>query len=240
MGCSAAQAYNQQHSLPVIFEGLYVEVDESRARRIAEAYELLPEDDRSNPLVAHAYCALAVEIEQQWRFALDTMAMRLEPWKLDGQPYADSAEMSRDVRNNRHLFFYQGGNPHPLLCRANAATGLSMNDKFRAIHDLFGHAAEGFSFGPRGEENAWIKHSQMFGAAAQKALTTETRGQNSWVNFGAHNYDAAGNHKNLPLKYRPYAVQKVGLLPTEFTDFRLVICPFLNYRSEKFQCRQMQ
>lgn len=34
-----------------------------------------------------------------------------------------------------------------------------MNDKFRAIHDLFGHAGEGYGFGPRGEENTWIKHS---------------------------------------------------------------------------------
>ena len=31
----------------------------------------------------------------------------------------------------------------------------------------------------------------------QKALTTETRGQNAWFNFGKHNYDQEG--KRLPL-----------------------------------------
>ncbi len=131
--------------------------------------------------------------------------------------------MCCDIRNHRHLYFYQGGKPHSLLGKVDPATGLSLNDKFRAIHDLFGHAAEGYSFGPQGEENAWMKHSQMFSLGAQKALTTETRGQNSWVNFGAHNYDSAGNHKNIPLKDRPYAVQKVSLLPPEFMDFRAVM-----------------
>ena len=96
------------------------------------------------------------------------------------------------------------------------------------FHDLFGHAAEGYGFGPRGEENTWIKHSQMFSAEAQKALTTETRGQNSWINFGVHNYDSEGNHKNIPLKYRPYGVQKVALLPAEFMDFRAVMKSILD------------
>lgn len=220
----AAQAYNEKYGLGRIIEGLYVAVDESRARKIADAYEALPIDGASNPAVRTAYHPLAEEIEQQWRFAKDVMGMTLEPWRFEGQPYDTiSAKMCADVRKDRHLYFYQGGDAHPLLGKVDPATGLSMNDKFRAIHDLFGHAAEGYSFGPRGEENAWIKHSQMFSAEAQKALTTETRGQNSWVNFGAHNYDSAENHKKLPLKNRPYAVQKVALLPAEFTDFKPII-----------------
>ena len=56
----------------------------------------------------------------------------------------------------------------------------------------------------------------MFSPEARKAMTTETRGQNSWVNFGRHNYDAAGNYKNIPAAKRPYAQQKVALLPEEF------------------------
>ena len=109
--------------------------------------------------------------------------------------------------------------PHPFLGRLDPATGQSLNDRFRAVHDLFGHAAEGYGFGPRGEENAWIRHCHMFSAGAQKALTTETRGQNSWVNFGQHNYDSSGHHLNRPLGDRPYAIQKAAFLPDEFTDF---------------------
>jgi hypothetical protein len=46
-------------------------------------------------------------------------------------------------------------------------------------------------------------------------MTTETRGQNSWVNFGRHNYDAEGNDLHIPATEKPYATQKVDLLPQE-------------------------
>ncbi len=220
----AAQAYNERYGFGEISEGLYVAVDISRARRIADTYEALPTDDSGNPAVSTPYHQLAEEIEQQWNFAIVWMGITFEPWAYAGQPYAtNSAEMCGDVRNRHHLYFFQGGDPHPLLGRPETATGLSLNDKFRAIHDLFGHTAEGYGFGPRGEENAWIKHSQMFSADAQKALTTETRGQNCWVNFGQHNYDSTDHHTNRPLAKRPYAIQKAALLPDEFSDFSVFI-----------------
>ena len=39
-----------------------------------------------------------------------------------------------------------------------------VNDLFRAIHDFFGHARNGNSFGPRGEFNAWREHSAILNA----------------------------------------------------------------------------
>jgi len=218
-----ARTYNEKYGLGKIREGLYVQVDENRARQIADEFEALPIDDSANPKVRKAYEQLAEEIEQQWKFAIENTGILFAPWVAEGQPYANSSAMCRDVKECLHLFFYQGGDRHPLLGKTHPATGLSTNDKFRAIHDLFGHAAEGYSFGPRGEENAWLKHSRMFSCEAQKALTTETRGQNSWFNFGRHNYDLAGNHLNRPRPDRPFAIQKVALLPDEFTDFLLVL-----------------
>jgi len=53
----------------------------------------------------------------------------------------------------------------------------------------------------------------MFSAQARRAMTTETRGQNSWVNFGRQNYTPEGIYKNIPAAERPYAVQKVAILP---------------------------
>jgi len=103
---------------------------------------------------------------------------------------------------------------HP-LAQIDQATGLTMNDKLRAVHDLFGHDEGGFQFGPRGEENAWLKHSRMFPPEAIPALTTETKGQNSWVNFGKHVREAEG--KIAPAD-RPFAEQKAGLLPKEFYE----------------------
>src|SRR6266481_5105132 len=132
----AAQAYNHKYGLGKIVNGLYVVVDVSRARKIAEAYEVLPVDDTGNPEVRNAFHQLAQEIDQQWNFAIETMRITLEPWKFNGQPYAsNSAEMCSDIRSHHHLYFYQGGEPHPLLGKIDSATCFSLNEKFRAIHD---------------------------------------------------------------------------------------------------------
>src|SRR5690606_20422310 len=63
---------------------------------------------------------------------------------------------------------------------------VTANDLFRAVHDAFGHGLEGAGFRARGEENAWQAHVRLFKNWALYALTAETRGQNSWLNYGPH------------------------------------------------------
>ena len=93
-----------------------------------------------------------------------------------------------------------------------------MNDMFRAVHDIFGHAIPGTSFGPNGEERAWFCHACMCMPLARPALTTETRGQNCWVNYGPHmRTDKGGLLQEgdagwLPQADRPFAQQKNALL----------------------------
>jgi len=58
---------------------------------------------------------------------------------------------------------------------------------FRAVHDYFGHAVHRNQFGPIGEETAWAAHSQMFSPLARIAMSSETRGQNSLVNYSPLN-----------------------------------------------------
>ena len=82
------------------------------------------------------------------------------------------------------------------------------NDLFRVVHDIHGHVKPQASFGPVGEEVAYQNHKQMFSPKAQKALATETRGQNSFVNFG----DNAANNRANPSD-TIFAEQKIGLLP---------------------------
>ena len=209
----AVADYNERYGFAPPIEDHYVPLNEQTARQIAKAYQELPTMDRS-PETQRAYAALGKEIQQQYDFATKALGYHFEPWTKDGQPYANSKEMQEDVRANKHLYFFTGGEEHPLL-GAKDESGLSLNDKLRAVHDLFGHAVEGYQFGPRGEENAWLKHSQMFGVEAQKALTTETRGQNSWVNFGDHVYG-----KDVAPADRPYAPQKVALLPENFNEWQ--------------------
>lgn len=218
---TGAQAYADARGLGRIKTGLYVPVDEATAKRIADAYDALPVRDDS-PETRAAYDALGHEVQAQWDHAEQQMHVTFEAWTKDGQPYANSHAMATDVATNKHLYFFTGGDPHPYLDTKDAH-GLSLNDKFRAVHDLFGHSAEDYQFGPRGEENAWLKHSQMFSPAAQRALTSETRGQNSWVNFGAHNYNGDGSKKNIPATEKPYATQKTALLPTWASDWHAVL-----------------
>ncbi len=208
----------------------YAPVEQRVSWEIADIYDTLPADDSANPAVIAAYEAMAAETQAQWDHAI-AAGMTFEPWTQDGQPYKNAAEMTADVRANQHLWFYTGGEDHPFLGeKTRDATGLTLNDKFRAIHDFYAHAAGGYGFGPRGEENAWRVHSQMFSPDARRAMTTETRGQNSWVNFGAHNYNEDGSYKHVPVTERPYATQKVALLPDRFI-FPEATSPFMRFNN---------
>lgn len=220
---AGAQTYVKGVGLSPIREGHYVPVLEDRARYIANCYDALPDVDAKNPAVERAYNALIVEIIAQWEFVSEKLGIRIEAWNGDGQPYQNSQEMMDDLRDSDHLFIFTGGAPHPYLKEIHVETGYTANDLFRGIHDIFGHAAEGFGFGAKGEENAWLAHSQMFSPIAQKAMTTETRGQSAWVNFGRHNYDADGRHRHTSLTDRPYATQKAALLPDACCDWQRVL-----------------
>lgn len=56
------------------------------------------------------------------------------------------------------------------------------NDKFRAVHDAFGHLATGRSFSRHGEEGALQHHARTMPKEAHPALMAELRGQNSFLN----------------------------------------------------------
>ncbi|MBP8762308.1 MAG: hypothetical protein KBH21_00480 [Acetoanaerobium sp.] len=124
---------------------------------------------------------------------------------------------------------------------------LSNNDVLRVVHDYVAHAASGASFGAKGEERAWAAHvasiineqgfSDRQKLIAIQALTSETRGQNTWVNFvnefnrdirnplleikrnaeKNNDLDTAAKADEMlsELPYTEFADQKVGLLPTE-------------------------
>lgn len=210
-------------------------VDPLNSMRIADAYEQM-EHDPFHPDVQRSYNALKHQTLQQWNH-LHANGYTAEPWAQAGQPYSNSADLMRDLGENKHLYFFptlgptgaygeHGEEPtdHPMLEPAGIVRNgrhLVYNDLFRAVRDFYGHGANGYQFGPTGEENAWHKHKSMFSPEAVPALTSETRGQNSWVNFGRHlrAYGAVpkpGDPQWVHPANRPYAQQKAGLLPPEF------------------------
>jgi hypothetical protein len=77
------------------------------------------------------------------------------------------------------------------------------------VHDAFGHGLEGSGFRARGEENAWQAHVRLFTGSAVGAITSETRGQNSWLNYGPN----GETNRTAKVEDTVFADQKTGLMP---------------------------
>lgn len=209
----------------------YADIHEPTSRAVADAFEAAKHDP-TNPEVISAYKALVDETKAQWD-VMQKSGVRVVFTDADG--YASSQAMAEDLEKNGRLLVFKtfGDSPsdmpkdHPLAAEAGFtvkdAKGKEFkptwNDVFRAVHDHFGHAAEGYQFGPRGGENAWIQHSKMYSPEARRALTAETRGQNAWVNYGPtmRRSDSTlirqGDADFIPAAKRPFAQQKATLLP---------------------------
>ena len=207
----------------------YHPVNEGHSARIADWYaQAQHRPDHGG--VQRGYRALNDETRRQYEWARDQGGIDMEPWLEDGQPYADSAEMRDDAKGG-HLYYFVGKDGLSSDNLIETPTDVvqqghrhSHNDLFRAVHDLFGHALYGNQFGPRGEEHAWRTHSRMYSPQARPAMGAETRGQNSWVNFGPHMRRPDGSLKQpgeegyLALPQRPFAQQKNTLLPRQFRE----------------------
>jgi len=136
-------------------------------------------------LMEKAYLQLSKETEQQF----NSLPVSLSFHKGGEGQYASSNEMLQDIFGNKHLYVYQGGSPHDFLNKVDKRTGLNSNEMFRATHDFYGHGVQGNQFGPKGEEIAFAVHGNMYSPLAKIAMTSETRGQNSFVNYTPINAD---------------------------------------------------
>lgn len=191
--------------------------------KIAEAYAQMKHDP-TNPDVQKAYNALIEETSQQFE-NLQKKGLKISKIgdKLPN-PYKTSADLINDVKTNNHMAYYPtevgygagdaaaAAQDHPLLkpTKYLDPDGKPMlaNDLFRVVHDYEGHVNGGNKFGATGEERAFQQHKKMFSPEAQKALASETRGQNSWVNYGPF-----GEANRANPAATTYAEQKAGLLP---------------------------
>lgn len=216
-----ADEYGAKNNLN-LQHGIKSKVTPEKSAKIAKAYHYMKHDPH-NPEVQASYKALADETLDQYKH-IKKAGFKFTPMKEgDPNPYpGGSKDLFSDIEKNKHMHFFptdlgygsgegdQSQN-NPMLAPTKEKLGgktLLVNDVFRIVHDMFGHAKEGNSFGPNGEENAWEHHKQMYSPLAQKALTSETRGQNSWVNFGVH-----GEHNRKNPHETIYAKQKTGLMP---------------------------
>jgi hypothetical protein len=219
----AAREYANKAGIEYAPPRKYAKVNEARAAKIAAEYEKMPHAP-NDPEVAKAYAQLIKEAVQQWDAMLST-GLKVE-FIPEGAPdfYAENPHgFIDDIARNNHLWVFstragfgtgQDFTPkdHPLLAETDieiSGQKALANDIFRAVHDFFGHAKDGVGFRAAGEENAWRAHAAMFSPLARRALTTETRGQNSWLNYGPF---GEANRKAKAGETH-FADQKAGLLP---------------------------
>ena len=219
---AAASIYAERAGIEHQRQGEYVQVDVERAERLAAAYEDMPHEPDA-PLVKEAYRQLIEQTLEQYQ------VLKAQGWTFrritddTGNPYEETGPsgLFADLRDNRTLWFYpseDGFGPDGTVSSDNPLMELTdeyldgerlvANDVFRIVHDMFGHGLEGAQFRARGEENAWQAHSRLFHGLALGAVTTETRGQNSWVNYGPH-----GESNKTATADTIFADQKTGLMP---------------------------
>jgi hypothetical protein len=199
----------------------YAEVDPARATKLAEQYQLM-QNNPSDLKAKKAYDAMINETMDQYE-ALRKAGYKFNFMPESGDIYGNPRNAINDIVLNKQLSVFpteQGfGGPsaakaleaNPLLMRVGEkwqGKDVTANDIFRAVHDVFGHAKHGVGFRAGGEENAFQAHARMYSPEALPAVTSETRGQNSWVNFGPF---GAQNRIASP-SLTEYAEQKTGLI----------------------------
>jgi hypothetical protein len=123
-------------------------------------------------LARSAYTSLALQVKRQFDELPVTVSFQMN------DPYGCAEEMFADVdKGILRVWHTPEDQGHPLLSSW-------YNDRFRAVHDYYGHYLTRRGFDRHGEEAAWVRHSQMFNGLGRRAMTTETRGQSSalcWV-----------------------------------------------------------
>jgi hypothetical protein len=229
---AVAEQYARSIGVELKRQAEYVQLDEDRARRLAAAYDAMPHAPQ-DPAVREAYDNLVRQTVAQYQ-ALADAGYRFWFTDLnipDNVEYlATPWNAMRDIRANQSMGVFPTDDgfgtsdfdpaENPLLTDTGltwpvgSPDGTTMkrvlaNDLFRAVHDAFGHGLEGAGFRAQGEENAWQAHVRLFTGSAVAAITSETRGQNSWLNYGPH----GEANQSAPVEETVFADQKTGLMP---------------------------
>lgn len=218
---NAARKYAERHGKDYYEVLKYVQLNPEFSAQVAKEYDLMPHNP-NDPAVKAAYDKLASETADQYEAML---SMGIKPYFITGKdPYQASPYLSLlDLQQNGRIgifptrsgfgtseAFDPAGNP--LMAESGLTLDgqpLLINDMFRAVHDVFGHGKGGFGFRGMGEENAYRAHSGMYSPEAARAAATETRGQNSWLNYGKY----GEQNRNATIGDTIFADQKTGLLP---------------------------
>jgi hypothetical protein len=170
---------------------------------VGESY-LSTESTPDDALVIAAYEHLQVETDRLFRCLVrsnDPRSVRIVFTRCR-EPYESDRELIAAVRSSSVLEITTAAislEPiHPLLgCELGGPF-----DRFRAIHDLIGHAKTGFGFDLLDEIAAWRTQDRRHGRLARRALATELLAVNSAIAIVGE----APDHKAMLLE--PHLLQR--------------------------------
>lgn len=152
-----------------------------------------------NPDSHETYRALVAQIDKQYDYMTNTLGIKVTVTPND--PYRNIEEMIRDVEDNKHLSVLatSATGSHPFMSDAE-------NDRFRAVHDFFGHAASGRDFNRHGERAAFLSHAKTFGDDdnAVRALFSDLQAQTAYL-----------------IRYQDFPPQKAALMPDSMVFYGL-------------------
>jgi hypothetical protein len=178
----AARYTKGKHSI----EGLeHTKVNPPRGFRVRQAYKAA-ETAPEAPGIRESYESMRHSVNDQYAFMTrpkEQGGMGIRHDVVEADPYqapddvTKAQKMAEDVHQGRiQTFSTKSTGGHTFFSDEE-------NDRFRAVHDVFGHAATGRGFSRHAEEAAFLSHRQMFPKKAIPALASETRGQNSYFNY---------------------------------------------------------
>ena len=177
---AGAKRFAAQQGREVSHEGLGdIQANPTITRNVANVYMQGQQHAPSGPLLK-SYEAMRHEVGQQYQHMVKPAGeggMGMQVHYTEHDPYETPQAMAADVQQGRISVYKTGeGQGHPFFSNEN--------NQFRAVHDVFGHAAIGRGFSRHGEEAAYQAHAQMFSPAARPALASETRGNSYLINQG--------------------------------------------------------
>jgi len=154
-------------------------IDTAVAREVAAAFDTTPSRPHDG-LVAVAYASL----EQQTDRFFAEITRPDNPKRVDvvftseSRPYASDRDLINAVRDDGVLEVptaARSDRRHPILdCERGGAY-----DRFRAVHDVLGHARLGCGFDRDGEYTTWRVQERQYHGLARWALATELHAEHS-------------------------------------------------------------
>jgi hypothetical protein len=177
----AARSYSATQGLKWEAPSKHVAVNPQRGHEQYLAYRNAQRSPQEAPGIRRSYEVMREHVGKQFEHLTrpqEKGGMGFTFEAVDADPYDSPEALAQDVANRR------------IKVMKTATTGghnfftNEENDQFRAVHDVFGHVGIGRDFSRHGEEAAFLSHRQMFPKEAHAALASETRGQNSFLNYG--------------------------------------------------------